>query len=122
MVRVWLVVALLALVFWVYAIVDVLLQHPERYRGVSKPFWVLIVLLFPVIGGVLWFAIGRGPLPQPPIKAPDYDQEFLDQNRGSKVDKELLDEQFETIRRLEAELAALDDELADESKDDESEK
>lgn len=98
--------ALLALAFWVYSIVDCALQPPTRHRGVSKPVWMLIVLLLPIVGGILWFVIGRPTRPPsaPPLfRAPDDDPTFLG-SLGSRA------EQDERIRRLEEELAALDDE------------
>ena len=49
----------LAAVFWVFSIVDCIVQPASRHRGVSKGVWIAIVVVIPVIGGVLWFAIGR---------------------------------------------------------------
>jgi hypothetical protein len=50
--------AIIALVLslWVWAVVDLLqkeLSGPERTK------WLLIVLLFPIIGFILYFSIGR---------------------------------------------------------------
>ena len=59
MARLLLIVALVAVAFWVYSIVDCAVQPPTRHRGVSKPIWLLIVIVFPVLGGILWFVIGR---------------------------------------------------------------
>ena len=107
MVRVLLPVVLLLIAFWVYSIVDCALLPPTRHRGVSKPVWILIVVLLPVLGGILWFVVGRGRQRQAPVyKAPDDDLEFLG-SIGS------ISDQDERIRRLEAELAALDAEDAD---------
>ena len=107
MVRVLLPVVLLLIAFWVYSIVDCALLPPTRHRGVSKPVWILIVVLLPVLGGILWLVVGRGRQRQAPVyKAPDDDLEFLG-NIGS------ISDQDERIRRLEAELAALDAEDAD---------
>lgn len=107
MVRVLLPVVLLLIAFWVYSIVDCALLPPTRHRGVSKPVWLLIVVLLPVLGGILWFVVGRGRQRQAPVyKAPDDDLEFLG-SIGS------ISDQDERIRRLEAELAALDAEDAD---------
>jgi hypothetical protein len=103
--RVYLVLALLAVTFWVYSIVDCALQPPTRHRGVSKPVWILIVVFLPVVGGVLWFAIGRsrGRQGAAMFRAPDDDPEFLG-SIGVMTDQE------DRIRRLEQELAALDSE------------
>ncbi len=104
MARVYLILALLAITFWVYSIVDCALQAPTRHRGVSKPVWILIVVVFPVVGGILWFVIGRSRGRTAPLfRAPDDDPEFLGRIT-------LTSDQDERIRRLEEELAALDSE------------
>ncbi|MDQ1130658.1 PLD nuclease N-terminal domain-containing protein [Microbacterium sp. SORGH_AS_0888] len=102
MARLWFILVLAALVFWVYSVVDCALQPPTRHRGVGKVWWMLIVLLIPVLGGVLWFAVGRvSGRAIAARRAPDDDPEFLRTLR-------LTDDQDERIRRLEAELAELD--------------
>ena len=68
----------------------------------SKPVWILIVVLLPVLGGILWLTVGR--VRRSTIaarRAPDDDPEFLEQI-GT------LSDQDERIRRLEEELAQLD--------------
>jgi uncharacterized small protein (DUF1192 family) len=93
----------LAAVFWVFSIVDCAVQPATRHRGVRKGVWILIVVLLPVIGGILWFVIGRRRKNDPGptrLVAPDDDPMFL---RGiSKT------EQDARIARLEEELARLD--------------
>lgn len=102
MVRILLPALLLLIAFWVYSIVDCALLTPTRHRGVSKPVWLIIVVLLPVLGGILWFAVGRGRIrQQPTFRAPDDNPDFLG-SIGSVSDQD------ERIRRLEAELAALD--------------
>jgi hypothetical protein len=95
----------LALVFWVFSIVDCAVQPATRHRGVSKAVWIAIVVLIPVLGGILWFTIGRfrsGGRGAARTIAPDDDPEFL-----RSIGKS---EQDDRIRRLEEELARLDDE------------
>lgn len=100
--RVLLPLALLLVAFWIYSIVDCAMVHPSRHRGVSKPVWIVIVVLLPVIGGLLWFIVGRSrPQTRPKIAAPDDNPAFLG-SIGSIADQD------ERIRRLEEELAALD--------------
>lgn len=100
--RVYIVLVLLAVTFWVYSIVDCALQPPTRHRGVSKPVWLLIVVLLPVLGGILWFAVGRTRrISAAMFRAPDDDPEFL-----GRIGT--ISDQDERIRRLEEELAALD--------------
>ncbi|UWF77222.1 MULTISPECIES: PLD nuclease N-terminal domain-containing protein [Microbacterium] len=104
MARVLIVGGFLAAAFWIFSIVDCAVQPAARHRGVSKGVWVAIVVLIPVLGGILWFALGRRRADGggSPLIAPDDDPEFL---RGLN-----RTEQDERIRRLEEELARLEDE------------
>lgn len=110
MARLLLILALVATVFWVYTIVDCAVQPPSRHRGVSKGAWMAIVILLPVLGGILWFVIGRGRAASKTTarRAPDDDPEFLGRMTASA-----RAEQDERIRRLEEELAQLDSEADD---------
>lgn len=104
MARVLIVGGFLAVVFWVFSIVDCAVQPATRHRGVSKSIWVLIVVLLPVIGGILWFTLGRlrpGDVDTGYVVPPDDDPQVL-RRMGSA-------EQDARIRELEAELARLDD-------------
>ena len=78
MARLLLILVLLATVFWVYSIVDCAVQPSTRHRGVSKGAWIAIVVLLPVLGGLLWFIVGRsGKRAAKAMRAPDDDPEFL---------------------------------------------
>ncbi len=104
--RLAVIVVAAAIVFWIYTIVDCALFDRLRVRGLAKGWWVAIVVLLPVVGGVLWLVIGRGrrgARSHGGQLAPDDDPEFL---RGLRADAR----QEERIRRLEQELAELDDE------------
>ena len=102
MARGLLIVALVAAVFWVYTIVDCAVQPPSRHRGVSKPVWILIVVLLPVLGGIMWLVVGRTRKSTVVARrAPDDDPEFL-----GRIGT--ISDQDERIRRLEEELAQLD--------------
>lgn len=105
MARVLIIGGFLALVFWVFSIVDCAVQPATRHRGVPKGAWIAIVVLMPVLGGILWFVLGRrrrNDSESTRQVAPDDDPEFL-----RSIGKT---EQDERIRRLEEELARLDDE------------
>jgi hypothetical protein len=102
MTRLLLILGLVAIALWVYTIVDCAVQPPNRHRGVSKPVWLAIVVLIPVLGGILWLVVGR--VRRSTIakrRAPDDDPEFLG-SLGAIADQD------ERIRRLEEELAQLD--------------
>ncbi|MFI8593251.1 PLD nuclease N-terminal domain-containing protein [Microbacterium sp. NPDC078428] len=105
--RVLLILAVLALVFYVVSIVDCAVQPPNRHRGVPKSAWLAIIVVLPVLGGILWFVIGRGRRQTAAARrAPDDDPVFLG-SIGS------ISDQDERIRRLEEELAQLDAEGVD---------
>lgn len=109
MARLLLILALVATAFWVYTIVDCAVQPATRHRGVSKPAWLVIVILLPVLGGILWFIVGRGRTSQQAARrAPDDDPEFL-----GGLSAHARADQDERIRRLEEELAQLDSEADD---------
>ena len=101
--RVWLVLAVVAVALTIFTIVDVILTDRSRARGVPKVVWVLIAVI-PVVGAILWFFVGRVPAQAtaPTYIAPDDDATFL-RDLATKEDQD------ERIRRLEKELADLDD-------------
>lgn len=104
MARLLLIAALVAALFWVFTVVDCAVQPATRHRGVSKPVWIAIVVLLPVVGGMLWFAVGRtGRRSAATVSAPDDDPEFLRRIAATEG-------RDERIRRLEQELARLDSE------------
>lgn len=77
MFRLWLVIGFLAAVFYVYSIVNACLADRLAVRGLPKAAWIAVVVIFPIIGAVLWFAVGRLDRGRSPVIAPDDDAEFL---------------------------------------------
>ena len=79
--RVVLAVAVLAI--FVYGLVDVIRTDGRLTRGISKPAWIIVMIVLPVLGAILWLLIGR-PRGNPPVRqsyshptAPDDDPDFL---------------------------------------------
>lgn len=90
-----------AVVFTVFSIIDCAVQPATRHRGVSKPVWIVITCV-PVIGGILWFVIGRSRGSASTFtvpSSPDDDPAFLRDLDTSADDR---------IRQLEEELRRLD--------------
>jgi hypothetical protein len=104
MVRFLIIGIVIAVAFTLYALVDAAMTDGSRARGVSKPVWVVVIVLLPVIGGILWFLIGKGATPATRPQAPDDDPRFSG-TRMSSVD---LDDH---MRDLEDRLRELDDEV-----------
>ena len=96
----------LAIGFWVYAVVDCAVTDSRRVRGITKPVWLLIVILLNVIGGVLWFIIGKDRanpnLERIRFRAPEDDPAFMHQVEGQMG-------QDARIKDLERQIAELDD-------------
>lgn len=80
MARLLFVLIAVAVTFMVYSLVDTIFRPARLIRALPKWVWVLIVIFIPVLGGVLWFLIGRGRRSSAPMNrmtAPDDDPEFL---------------------------------------------
>ena len=109
--RVVIVLGVAAVAFWVYTVVDVLLTDRGRVRAFPKPVWAVGVVVLPVIGGLLWLVVGKarrsGSGRVGSSVAPDDDPAFLNTLSRDEVAKRA--EQEEGLRRLEQELADLDD-------------
>lgn len=72
----------------VYCVIDIVRSEDDERLGVHPALWVLLVVLFPLIGGVVWLAVSRtrranarpqeaaGHATTGPV-APDDDPEFL---------------------------------------------
>ena len=59
MARLGVYVGPLIVVLWVFCVVDVILTRPERARNLPKIGWLVLVLLFPLVGSVAWLVAGR---------------------------------------------------------------
>lgn len=44
---------------WIYSIFDVIATESMLVRNLPKNTWLIIVLLFPGVGGIAWLALGR---------------------------------------------------------------
>jgi hypothetical protein len=53
------IVPLLIFGFLLYCILDVALTSDDRVRNLPKLAWLLLVVLVPVVGGVVWLVAGR---------------------------------------------------------------
>jgi hypothetical protein len=100
MVRLFVFLAAAQLVLLVLGLISCL--SADRVRALPRALWVLVILLIPLIGPVLYFVFGR-PVPPPdeggPVRrgrprpsAPDDDPDFLRSmdTEQSRRDRELL--------------------------------
>lgn len=56
----WTLLALVAVVAWVVALVDIVRRRHEL-ESKQLVAWILLVVILPVVGTVLYFALGRKP-------------------------------------------------------------
>jgi hypothetical protein len=72
--------AILAVGLWIYSIIDVA-GSPRQTRTLPKGLWLLIVIVLPVVGLILWVLFGRPRHPRAfrrrSPRAPDDDPTFL---------------------------------------------
>ncbi|MFF2274610.1 PLDc N-terminal domain-containing protein [Agromyces sp. NPDC058126] len=53
------VLTILTLAALVYALVDIIMRDESDVKHLPKFGWILLVVLLPLIGTVLWFVLGR---------------------------------------------------------------
>jgi hypothetical protein len=80
---------LLTLAVTIYAVVDAIQSDDAQVRNLPKLLWILLILLFPLVGSIAWFLAGRPPRSRPqrgpgrpgpgrrPPQGPDDDPDFL---------------------------------------------
>lgn len=101
MIRFVIIGIVIAVAFTLFALVDAAMSSASRSRGVSKPVWIVLIVVLPVLGGILWFVIGKGPIPPPQPKPVEDDPRF--------TAKRLSDAELEAhMQDLEARLRELD--------------
>jgi hypothetical protein len=100
--------AVAVLVIFVYGLVDVIRTEGRLTRGISKPAWIIVMIILPVLGAILWLLIGRprGTRPQPQAfphpTAPDDDPDFLRNLEARRRNQA----EAERLRKLKDELDA----------------
>jgi hypothetical protein len=114
MVRLGMFVGPVVFVLWVYCVIDVITRRPEDARHLPKVAWLVLVLLFPLVGSVAWLVAGRPRSPRPrarpherPATAfPEYDRPGRAAATDQESDEEFLRrcrERAEEQRRLHRE-------------------
>ena len=106
MARVSLAILLIGMVVEIAAIVSCALTPEAKVRAIPKPLWLIVILLFPIVGAVLWFAFGRERgAPVVRRTAPDDDPEFLRTLGRTRQAALPAHADEETLRRLEQEFS-----------------
>jgi hypothetical protein len=115
---------LLLLALWIWAFIDCLTTPEQEVKHMPKVVWVIIVLLFPLVGSIAWLAIGkqRGGLATVRSTAgrqvaPDDNPEFL-----ASLKKDQSDRDAELLKQWEADLRRREEELRDQGDGDNPDK
>jgi hypothetical protein len=105
MVRLWIGVVVAAVAFTVYCVIDTATMPRQRIRSLGRAPWVVIVLVLPVLGGVLWFLLGRSPAsgsaPAGRYRGPDDDPDFIGGVQPPRKSRTEKDQDDATLRDLE---------------------
>lgn len=118
MARLYVLLFLLQVVLAACALISCLSAEDGAIRGLPRFAWVLIILVFPLVGSIAWFLAGRpapegdrrggwpsGPGSRRPV-APDDNPEFLKSidERARRDDNALFQRWEEDLRRREDDL------------------
>jgi hypothetical protein len=117
---VYIVLSALTLLLVFGALIDVITREDWQVQHLPKLTWVFIVILLPVIGSIIWFAVGRdwgGTHDAIPFGDPRRQEAAIDRVTGtSAADRAAIDAAVEAemrlaekearVRRLEAEVRA----------------
>ncbi|MFT4234396.1 MAG: PLD nuclease N-terminal domain-containing protein [Microbacterium sp.] len=98
-----LVFTLLMLAFTVLTVVDIITRDEWQVKHLPKFVWLLIAILLPTLGGILWWVLGReyperqrqapatgypaAPYTPPPVDTRSTEQQIADLEREIEEDK-----------------------------------
>lgn len=100
----YLVISAFSFLLVIAALIDIITRDDSRVQHLPKLVWVLLVVFLPLIGSILWFAVGRE------HSASREHVSFGDPRRHSSH-VAVVDPGLTRIRTTEQELADLDREI-----------
>ncbi len=118
-----LLLGVVSFALWVFCLVDAIGAPSDRIRNLPKVAWVLLILLFPLVGSIAWLVAGRpesstprrSPYERETPHFPEYDRP----GRAAAVDPEKDDDFLRQVReRAEAQRKAYDEKRKRESTED----
>lgn len=121
---------IIGVIVFIYGLIDCIRSEPSDVRSLPKPAWIVVILLLPFIGVLLWLFFGRpqysevSAAPAAQSKnvaprrslAPDDDPEFLRNIEIARSQKA----EAERLRKLKEELDAREARLREDQPNDES--
>ncbi|MCQ9165120.1 MULTISPECIES: PLD nuclease N-terminal domain-containing protein [unclassified Arthrobacter] len=117
-------------VLFIYGLIDCIRSESTDVRSLPKPVWILVIVLLPLVGVILWLFLGRPhyaaagePATRRPLRsgtarftAPDDDPAFLRNLEVARAHKAEADR----LRKLRAELDAREAKLREQHPKDET--
>lgn len=101
MIKLELLMTVVVFAVWIFTLADVVQSRGEHVRNLPKVAWVVLVLLFPVLGSAAWFVLGRPQGAPRPARGdrgapafPEYDRP----GRSAAVDPEKDEEFLKQVR------------------------
>ena len=94
----------LALLLMIGALIDIITKDDSQVKHLPKVFWIILVIILPLIGSIVWFLVGH-----------EYQQREV---RASAPKAQRTEFRGPVVRDTEAELAALEREIEESEKAD----
>jgi hypothetical protein len=66
-IKLYALMSVISFALLVYCVIDIIGTPAHRVRNLPKVGWLILVLLFPLVGSIAWFAAGR---PEKSARAP----------------------------------------------------
>ncbi|QCQ91950.1 PLDc N-terminal domain-containing protein [Rhodococcus sp. SGAir0479] len=90
---------LIVMVLWVFCLVDVIVADEYAVRNIPKVAWVVVVLLLPLVGSVLWLVVGRPESGSAPARRPAQSTPFPEYERPGRHIAQTSADDEEFLRR-----------------------
>ena len=84
---------------WIFCLVDVIVTDDSICRHLPKLLWLLVVLVLPLVGSVLWLAVGRPRVPARGYSAPSRPTGFPEYDRPGRHVANNPDDDAEFLRQ-----------------------
>ena len=102
MIRLELFIGVISLALCIYCVVNVISSRDDEIRNLPKFGWLILVLLFPLVGSIAWLAAGRpvtvqGPRSRYERATPEF-PEYDRPGRAAAVDPEADAEFLRKVR------------------------
>lgn len=102
----YLILAGLPILLAVLTLADIIMRGEHQVNHLPKTFWIILVIIIPLVGAILWWTIGRDYGPRPEAVS------FGDPRRWDRPAASAAAGSAAPLGSTEAELARLDAEIA----------